>query len=157
MTPYNGSVVRNGFVYLFLQVFKNSKFHSKAIGVSLRFYRKSLVWFINWPTLRISWLGPQYYGSVIHNGPIYDFLLVFEKFKFLLKIHRCQPTILPKSPVWGQKLTETLYFLVVTVIYECLWILKKNKFSPVYRKTDRNRHFGGKNWPKLNISCSWTP
>jgi hypothetical protein len=85
--PYNGSVIHNGFVYVFLQVLKNSNFLSKSIGVSLRFHWKTLVWGTNWSTLLISWSWHLYYGPVIHNGPKYDILLVFEKFKVPLKIH----------------------------------------------------------------------
>jgi hypothetical protein len=43
-----------------------------------------------------------------------------------------------------EKLTETPYFLAVTAIYECLWILKKNKFSPVWRKSDQSPVFLGR-------------
>jgi hypothetical protein len=37
-----------------------------------------------------------YCGSVIHKGLVYDFLWILKKLKFSLKIHECQPTILPK-------------------------------------------------------------
>jgi hypothetical protein len=30
-----------------------------------------------------------YSGLVTHNGPVYEFLRVLTKFKFLLKIHSC--------------------------------------------------------------------
>jgi hypothetical protein len=73
----------------FYRFWKNSIFRSKSIGVSLRFYRKSLVWGINWPKLSISWSQSPYCGSVIDNGPVYVFLYVLKKLKFLLKICRC--------------------------------------------------------------------
>jgi hypothetical protein len=74
---------------------KISNFRSKSIGVSLGFPHKSQVCGKNWLKLYISWSWPPYSGSVIHNGPLSEFLLVFENFKFFLKIHRCQRTVLP--------------------------------------------------------------
>jgi hypothetical protein len=41
----------------------------------------------NWLKLRISWSWPLYCESVIHNGPVFQFLRVLKKFTFLLEIH----------------------------------------------------------------------
>jgi hypothetical protein len=99
----------------FDQFWKNSNFHSKSVGVSLRFCRKSLVWGKNWPKLSISWSWPPYYGLDIHNCPVYEFLWVLKKLKFC-SISIGEPTDILKIDSFGQKLTETRYFLVVTPI-----------------------------------------
>jgi hypothetical protein len=102
--------------YLFWQI---AHFRSKSMGVSLRFYRNLPVWDKNWSKLRISWSWPPYGESVICNGPVFQFLRVLKNFTFLLEIHGCCPTVLPKIASLGQKLTETPHFLVVTPV---LWI-----------------------------------
>jgi hypothetical protein len=114
--PYCELVIYNGPVFQFLWVLKNFTFFSKSKGASLRFCRKLLVWGKNWPKLRISWSWPPYCELVIYNGPIFQFLWVLKNFTFLLKIQRFYPTVSPKTESLGQKLTETLYFLVVTPV-----------------------------------------
>jgi hypothetical protein len=99
VTPYCRSVINNGLVYKFLQVLKKIKFHSKSTGVSLWFYRKSLVYGKNWPKLRISYSWPPYYVSVIHNGPVYEFLWVFKKINFRSKSIYVRLWFYRKSPV----------------------------------------------------------
>jgi hypothetical protein len=118
---------------------KKSNFRSKYIGVSLRFYKKSPVLDKNWPKLCIYWLWHPYCGSVIQNGPIYEFLYVLKKLKFSLKIHKCWPTIYRKSTVWGKNRPKLCIFWswnpyygsVVhnDPVYEFLRVLKKYKFS----------------------------
>jgi hypothetical protein len=54
-------------------------------------------------------------------------------------MHRCWPTISPKIASFSQKLTETLYFFVVTpycgsvihnsLVYEFLWVFNNFTFS----------------------------
>jgi hypothetical protein len=97
-------------LYGFLKI---SIFSSKSIDVSLQFYRKSSTYGKNWPKLHISWSWPQCSRLVIHNGLIYEFLWVFQNFKFLLKIHRCKPSVLLKIVSLWQQLTETPYFSIV--------------------------------------------
>jgi hypothetical protein len=106
----------------FCGFWKNLNFRSKFISGSQWFYWKSSVWGKNWLKLRISWSWPPYWRSVIHIDLIYEFLRVSKKFKFLLKIHRCYPTVLSKITTLGWKLTETPYFLVVTHIRDWLYI-----------------------------------
>jgi hypothetical protein len=117
----------------FYGFWENWNILSKSIGVSLRFYRKSLVWGINWSTLHSSWSGPSYYGSVIHCGPIYDFLLIFEIFKFLLKIRvlpygfteNCQfgPSSNRNSIFLGRDphIMNQLYIMVLYIFFYKFW------------------------------------
>jgi hypothetical protein len=100
----------------FYGFWKTSHFCSKSKGVSLRFYQKLPVWGKTWPKLRISWSWPPYCELVTYNGPVFQFLRVLKNFTFLLKMQRCQPTVLPKIASLGQKLTETPYFWVVTPV-----------------------------------------
>jgi hypothetical protein len=123
----------------FYRFLKNSNFHSKYVGVSIRLYRKSSVSGQNWPKLSISWLCLPYYRLVIHNYPIYEFLAVLKKLKFSLKIHRCCLRFYRKSPVWGinwLKLSiswsRSPYCGSVihnSPVYVFLYVLKKLKFS----------------------------
>jgi hypothetical protein len=39
----------------------------------------------------------------------------------------CYPTVLTKIASLGHKVTETLYLLVLTPIFEICWVLKKNQ------------------------------
>jgi hypothetical protein len=73
----------------FYGFWKNSNFRSKSAYVSLRVYQKSSVWNKNRPKLCISWSCPPYCGSLIHTSPVDEFLCVFKKIKFSLKIHSC--------------------------------------------------------------------
>jgi hypothetical protein len=131
--PYCESVIYNGPVFEFLRVFKKSHFLSKSMGVSIRFYRKSHVWGENWPKLRISWSWPPYCESFIYKGPVFEFLWVFKKLNFCslpylnfygfwkishfwTKSISVSLRFYRKSQVWGQKLTEAPYFLVVTPV-----------------------------------------
>jgi hypothetical protein len=156
----------------FYRFWKNSNFHSKSVGVSLRFYRKSTVWGKNWSKLSISWLWPPYCQSVIHNGPIYEFLQILKKLKFSLKIRSCYPTVLQKIASLRQKLTETHYFLFVAPhIVDRLYIMvpymsfygfwKNSNFRSnsivVSLLFYRNSPVWGKNWPQLIISWSSRP
>jgi hypothetical protein len=68
---------------------KIPNFCSKSIHISLWFFWKLLVCGKNWPKLHILYSWPQYFGSVIHNGHVFQFLQVFKNFKFSLKICRC--------------------------------------------------------------------
>jgi hypothetical protein len=102
----------------FYGFWKISHFCSKSMGVSLRVYRKLLVWGKNWPKLRISWSWPPYCELVIYNGPVIHFLWVLQNFPFLSEIHGCWPTGLPKIANLGQKLTETPYFLVMAPVLQ---------------------------------------
>jgi hypothetical protein len=83
---YCKSVIYNGPVFQFLRVLKNFTFLLEIQRCSLRFYRKLLVWSINWSKLRISWSWPPYCESVIYNGPVFQFLRVLKNFTFLLEI-----------------------------------------------------------------------
>jgi hypothetical protein len=102
---------------LYLSFHGFSNFRSKSVCVSLQFYRKSSVCSKNWPKLRVSWVWPPYSGSVIHNSLVFEFWRGFKIFKFSLKIRWCWPTVLPKITYLEQKLTETMYFLVMTPIF----------------------------------------
>jgi hypothetical protein len=70
---------------IFYVIWKNSNFCSKSMSVSLRFYQKSPVCGKNWRKLCISRSWPTYCGSVIHNGPVYEFLWVLKKLNFRSK------------------------------------------------------------------------
>jgi hypothetical protein len=72
----------------FYRFWKNSNFHSKSVGVSLRFYGKSPFRGKNCPKLSISWSLSSYCGLIIHNSLVCEFLQVFKKLKFSLKIRR---------------------------------------------------------------------
>jgi hypothetical protein len=69
----------------FYWFWKISHFCPKSMGVSLRSYRKLLVWGKNWSKLYISWSWPPYCESVIYNGPVFQFLLVLKNFTFFSK------------------------------------------------------------------------
>jgi hypothetical protein len=88
-SPYSELVIHSSPVYENFYVLKKWNFSSKSTDVILQLYRKSPVWGKNRSKLRISWSWPAYYVSVIHNGPIFDFLWILKKIKFLIKIHWC--------------------------------------------------------------------
>jgi hypothetical protein len=89
---------------------KNSNFRSKYIGDSLWFYRKWAVWGKNWPKLSISWSLSSYYGLIIHNSLVYEFLQVLKKLKFSLKIRR-DAYGYTKNHQFGAKIDRNSVFL----------------------------------------------
>jgi hypothetical protein len=122
MVPYMSSY---GF-------WKISKFPSKSIGVSLRFYQKSPICNKNRQKLCISWSLPSYCGSVIYNGLVYELLQVL-KIKILLKYFTKNCKFMVKTD-WNSifldpdpHISNRLYIMVLYMSF--YRFLKKIKFS----------------------------
>jgi hypothetical protein len=132
---------------------------------------KSPVWGKNRLKLCISWLWPPYCGSLIHNSPVYEFLLVLKKnlnfrskstgvsLRFYIKITNLGKNR-PKLHIFLLWLPYCGSLIHNSPVYEFLWILKKLKILLKIHSGlcfYRNRQFGDKNLPKLHISWSWPP
>jgi hypothetical protein len=84
----------------------------------------------------MSW--PQYYGSVIHNSPVYEISQVLKKLKFLLKSVGVILWFWWKSPVRGKNWPELSFSWLWSPdcrsvihngpVYEFSQVLKKLKF-----------------------------
>jgi hypothetical protein len=149
---------------------KNLNFRSKSISVSLRFSRKSPVYDKIWPKLYISWSWPTYFILVILNGLLYEFLWVFKKFKFLLKMvldygfteNRQFAAKTDRNSVFlgpDTHISDRLYLMVLYMSF-----YRFSKISNFQSKSicvtlwfSWKSTFCDKNWPKLCISWSRPP
>jgi hypothetical protein len=94
-----------------------SIFCSKSIGVSLQFYRKSLVWVKNWTNSIFRDHDNHIMDQLYITVPYMNFY-VFWQNPNLRSQSIGVPTVLEKITSLGHKLTETQYFLVVNPILQ---------------------------------------
>jgi hypothetical protein len=98
---YYGLAIHNSPIYEFLQVLKKFNFHSKSIGISIRFYRKLSVWGQNWPKLHISWSWPHI-GDRLYRTVLYMSFYGFWKNSKFYSTISVSLRFYRKSPVWGK-------------------------------------------------------
>jgi hypothetical protein len=148
---------------------KISNFSSKSIGVSIRFYRKWLVWDKNGPKLCISRSWPLYCESFIHNGLIYDFLWVLKKLNFRSKSIDVSLRFTKNRQFWAKTEQNSVFLghdthiadkLYITVSYMIFYGFSKNsnfrsKSIGVSLRFYKKSTVLDKNWSKLRISWLW--
>jgi hypothetical protein len=118
--PYCESVIYNGLVFQFLRVLKNFTFLLKIHGCAYGFTEN---WQFGAKTDRNSvFLGrdPRITNGLSITVPYFNFYGFWKNSHFCSKCKGVSLWLYRNMPVWGQKLIETPYFLIVTP--PVLWI-----------------------------------
>jgi intracellular septation protein A len=155
----------------FYGFWKISHFCLNSKGVAYGFTKNCQFRGKNWSKLRISWSWPPYYESVIYNGPVYEFICVWKKFTFSVKIHgwaygvteNCQfGAKTDRNSVFSGRdphIANRLSIMVPYFIFYGFWKISHfcSKSKGVSLQFYRKLPVWGKNWQKLRISWSWPP